>query len=235
MKMLGDEIERHGYRIVRIDPTASLPMRSALPEADIVIIEAQPQREPVTAIVGFAAALPGGPGVLVIEYGLDPVDRILALEAGADDCVAASCAPREIVARIRAISRRRQIAVDPEQPSPLSLPSPLPSSDGDSISFSGWALDRAQRRLARGSEPGSSLPAAEFAILDVLLGRPRRVVSRELLLEMTAPATVPETRNLRAVDIQVSRLRKRFAIGGMEIIRTVRGRGYMILGEVSCD
>jgi DNA-binding response OmpR family regulator len=224
---LDDQIGPYGYHVVRIDPAGGSMTPSAFSDADMVIIHAERNGASMTRLVGHAATLPGRPGILVIECGLDAADRVLALELGADDCVTCPFVPRELVARIHAILRRRQ-AILVADGDDRSLP-----VASNVCSFSGWVLWREQRRLARGAEPAVALPAAEFEILDLLLSRAGSVVSRQLLLGATAQTSSHERRDPRAIDLQISRLRKRLEIDGREIIRTVRGRGYMIIGDVA--
>ncbi|MBA2935899.1 response regulator transcription factor [Sphingomonas sp. CGMCC 1.13654] len=219
------QIETYGYRVTRYAVADGLPASPVFgPEA--VIIEARGQSGSLMARVRAGMGLPGGPAVVVIDQGLEPVDRILVLEAGADDCILWPCSPRELVARLHAIARRRRPFSEPEG----AVTSVL---TGDMLAFGPWTIDRAQRRLIRPGASTEILPVAEFAVLDQLLRQPRKIVSREALLEATAPGDAPETRNLRAIDIQVSRLRKRLEIDGDELIRTVRGRGYMLLPPVT--
>ena len=222
---LVSQIDAYGYRLRCFSLGEGLPVSLDMPGPDTVIIEALAQGGSIMSWVRAGSALAGSPAVMVIDHGIEPIDRILALEAGADDCVIWPCGPRELVARIRAIARRRRPAQYLDGIAPASWVA-------DVLSFGNWTIDRAQRRLVHSGGPAEILPVAEFAVLDQLLRQPRKIVSREALLDATAPTDVPETRNLRAIDIQVSRLRRRLEIDGDELIRTVRGRGYMLLPPV---
>lgn len=225
VRAIGPEIEFHGYRVQDLDASIPSPIRSGTGDPRLVILEAGLDDAALIAWVRDAAALPGRPGVLVLDRGIDPIDRIVALEAGADDCVAWPCAPRELVARIRAISRRWHPVAEPV--------AEIGVAASAALSFAGWTLDRQKRRLHRPRQVDMILPVAEFAVLDELLRSPRRIVARKALLEATTPLDGPETRSPRAIDIQVSRLRRRLEIDGAEIIRTVRGRGYMLIAAVA--
>lgn len=218
------QIETYGYRIERLDGIEDVRRSvGAMPLA--MIIEGTPASD-LMALVRAGAAVPGRPGLIVVDRGLEPIDRILALESGADDCVAWPCGARELVARIRAVTRRRQDVIGPADAESID-------AGDDVVAFAGWTIDRPQRRLMRDGRSSETLPLAEFAVLDQLLRHPRRIVGRQALLDATASPDEQETRSLRAIDIQISRLRKRLELDGEEIIRTVRGRGYMLLPPVA--
>lgn len=153
----------------------------------------------------------------------DEMDRIIALELGADDYVLKPCSPREFVARARAVLRRR---APPAEPAPVAPP---PAREP----LGCWALDTtlAAVRPPRGGEV--RLAAAELTLLEAMIERPRTLMSRDELLELTrGSAEVPYP---RIVDITISRLRRKIerVAPGEELIRTVRGRGYVLVGEIS--
>ena len=156
---------------------------------------------------------PGGPALIMLSAMGEDTDRIIGLEVGADDYLAKPCNPRELLARIRAVLRRRAGG----ETGPL----------GKVRRFGGWALDIVQRQLTR---PGASvaLTDAEFRTLSAFLDRPQRVLTRDQLIE--------HARGLgsdvfdRAIDVTISRLRKKLA--PEDPIRTVRNEGYMFTLKV---
>ena len=151
---------------------------------------------------------PGGPAIIMLSAIGEDTDRIIGLEVGADDYLAKPCNPRELLARIRAVLRRRAGG----EIEPL----------GKVRRFGNWALDIVQRQLTR---PGASvaLTDAEFRTLSAFLDRPQRVLTRDQLIE--------HARGLgsdvfdRAIDVTISRLRKKLSPD--DPIRTVRNEGYM--------
>lgn len=150
--------------------------------------------------------------IIMITGKGDMIDRIVGLEIGADDYLAKPCNPRELVARARAVLRR---ARDTEGAAP-----------GDSVRFAGFRLDIARRELIDPDDVVIPLSAGEFRLLRAFVERPQRVLTREQLLDYAFDndADVFD----RAVDVQVSRLRRKLERpGGPEIIRTVRGEGYL--------
>jgi two-component system OmpR family response regulator len=142
----------------------------------------------------------------------DDADRIVGLEIGADDYLAKPCNPRELVARARAVLRR---AKDKGEASPA-----------EAVRFAGFRLDVARRELHDPDGVVIPLSAGEFRLLRAFVEHPRRVLSREQLLDF-AFASDGDVFD-RAVDVQVSRLRRKLERpGAPEIVRTVRGEGYM--------
>lgn len=222
---LAPSLQAYGYQVRHHDLADARVFALPNDMFETLIIESEASGANMLPFIRDVAALPGRPGVIILDTGREVADRVLALEMGADDYVEWPCALRELIARIRAIARRRDVG---------EILYPVIDDDGpDRLSFSSWTLDRSQRLLTNADGSSEGLSAAEFAVLDALASRPRRVISREALLQETAHGDEPDSRNLRAIDIQVSRLRKRLEIDGEEIIRTVRGRGYMLMPAVT--
>jgi two-component system OmpR family response regulator len=159
-----------------------------------------------------------GPPILMLSAMGETIDRILGLELGADDYVVKPITPRELLARVKALLRRRPPAAS--------------VGDAGGYSFAGFRLDLAARQLRAPNGMILLLTRGELAILTALLGRPRTVVSREELLTLVrgeAPDVVG-----RGVDLHISRLRRKIQDQtSQEIIRTQRGLGYMLDARVS--
>ncbi|WBO23224.1 winged helix-turn-helix transcriptional regulator [Sphingomonas abietis] len=217
-------LRAYGYHVERRDLVGNMSQGLAGSMVGTLIIESRTGAAGLLPFIRDVAALPARPAIIIIDTVRDVADCVLALEMGADDYLEWPCPLRELIARIRAIARRR----DGSQARPSAI-----EAGAASFSFSGWHLDRSQRWLTGADGRSASLSAAEFAVLDALASRPGRVVSRETLLQRTAHEGEPDSRNLRAIDIQVSRLRKRLEVGSEEIIRTVRGRGYILIPAVT--
>lgn len=177
--------------------------------------------------------LPGTPGlelcrelrqrsslpIIMLTAKGDETDRIVGLELGADDYLAKPFNPRELLARIKAVLRRR---VDNPNPSQTS---------GGKLEFSGWALDLARRELVSPAGAVVELSTGEYDLLLALIEHPQRVLSRERLLDLArnrSPAGFD-----RSIDVQVSRLRRKIeGEDGPQMIKTVRGAGYMFIPAV---
>ena len=152
--------------------------------------------------------------VLFLSARGEEIDRVLGLELGADDYVTKPFSPREVVARIRSILRRTGSAV---------APATAPGA---------FMLNLAERRIHYHGEI-LELTRLEFELLSCLLSHPRRVFSRELLLEAAGVAT--DAGYERNIDTHVKALRTKLrAIApGSEPIRTHRGVGYSLDPELA--
>ena len=154
--------------------------------------------------------------IIGLTLHVDPHDLIIGLESGADDCLCKPFEARELVARIHSVLRR------------ATRLRPKPQGSSEVIEFDGWQLQRKNHCLL--SPGGQMLPLsnAEFRLLCIMLGTPRRPFRREQLLEQDAlPDSVS---NQRSVDLLVSRLRVKLSRipEGERMIKTVRGIGYML-------
>jgi len=158
------------------------------------------------------------PVILLTAKG-DEVDRIVGLEMGADDYLPKPFNPRELVARINAVLRRKG-----------SQPVGAPDTEEKSIAFSDCELNLATRVLTKSGEP-VSLTTGEFALLKALVTHPRHPLSRDKLMEL-ARGRDHEPFD-RAIDVQVSRLRKLIEADPAKprFIQTVWGHGYVFVPD----
>ncbi|MGZ3306094.1 MAG: response regulator [Asticcacaulis sp.] len=158
----------------------------------------------------------GGPPVIMLSARGEEIDRIVGLELGADDYMSKPFHPRELLARIRAVLRRREGGA---------------ARDGDRggsavTHFFGWQLDNIKRTLTRPDEVQVALSNAEFELLRVFLDRPGRALTRDQILDFLHGPNADSFD--RAIDVQISRLRRKLSDDNNEdIIRTIRGIGYM--------
>ena len=145
----------------------------------------------------------------------DEVDRVIALELGADDYITKPCSPRELLARVRAVLRRTRSA------SPQARPSGVRA-----YRFDGWELNLNTRRLTAGDGRLMPLRNSEFNLLAALLGSAQRVLTRSQLLDLSRLHN-DEVFD-RSIDVQVMRLRRRIESDPARprYIRTERGVGY---------
>ena len=158
--------------------------------------------------------------VLMLTARCDPVDRILGLELGADDYIAKPFNPRELLARIHAVLRRRPRADEPG----------APSLDKEVVVFGDFELDLGRRELRKNGEP-VSLTTGEFAVLKAFARHPRVPLSRDKLMEM-ARGREYEAFD-RSLDVQVSRLRKLIEPDPSKprYLQTVWGLGYVFIPD----
>jgi len=165
----------------------------------------------------------GLPIIMLTAKG-DEIDRIVGLELGADDYLAKPFSPRELVARIHAVLRRR----------PPATPPGSPGQEGEVLTFGRIRLNLATRRLQRDARE-IPLTTGEFALLKVLVSHPRQALSRDKLMEL-ARGREYEVFD-RAIDVQVSRLRKLIEEDPAQprYLQTVRGFGYVFVPDGAAD
>jgi len=159
--------------------------------------------------------------VLMLTARGEAVDRILGLEMGADDYLPKPFDPRELVARIRSILRRAK-----------SLPADTETNVPETFSFMGWRLDTRARNLCAPDGVVVPLSGAEYRLLLIFLQNPNIVLSRDQLSNFTYGRDADPLD--RTLDMQVSRLRERLREQAREpeIIKTVRGKGYVLATRV---
>ena len=173
------------------------------------------------------AATAGVPVIMLTARGED-TDRIVGIEMGADDYLVKPFNPRELLARIKTILRRTR-----------ALPPNLRPESARCLAFAGWQLDTATRTLTAPDGVVTPLSGGEFRLLRILLEHPNRVLNRDQLTEMIHGREADAYD--RAIDVQISRLRQRLRDDSREpqLIKTVRGEGYVLAstveGSAACD
>lgn len=208
---LVDVFARAGFSATAAKDVPAMERALNATGADLIVLDLMmPGEDGLSACKRLSGK--GRPPIIMLSALGDDADRIVGLEIGADDYLAKPCNPRELVARARAVLRR---ARDNEGP-----------PAGEQVRFAGFKFDAARRELHDPDGVVIPLSAGEFRLLRAFVERPHRVLSREQLLDM-AFDNDGEVFD-RAVDVQVSRLRRKLEReGGPEIIRTVRGEGYV--------
>lgn len=225
---LRDLLQRYlsdqGFEIVVVADGRALDEHMKRGRYDALVLDLMlPGEDGLSILRRLRVARPDLP-ILMLTARAEDIDRIVGLEMGADDYLGKPFNPRELVARLRAILRRQTGA--PTGHSPGNAPDP----DGGEIIFGEFTLRLGSRELWRGGER-LPLTGGEFAILRVLASHPRRALSREQLMEM-ARGREHEAFD-RAIDVQISRLRKLIEqdVSQPRIIQTVRGHGYTFVPE----
>ena len=160
--------------------------------------------------------------ILMLTAKRDETDRVVGLELGADDYLTKPFAPRELLARVRAVIRRT-----------LMLPPQLQqTASRKQISFEGWTLDISARHLLDATGTVVHLTSGEFNMLRVLAEHPHCVLSRDQLLNLTQGRDADPFD--RSIDLLISRLRQRLGDDAREpkMIKTVRNEGYAFCAKV---
>ena len=156
--------------------------------------------------------------IIMLTAKGDEVDRIIGLEFGADDYLPKPGNPRELLARMRAVLRRGR------------APSGAPRADGERYGFGPFVLDLATRELRRGTEL-LRLTTGEFAVLAVLVQRPRQPLTRDQLMSL-ARGREHEAFD-RSMDVMLSRLRRLIEHDPKQprYLQTVWGHGYVFVPD----
>lgn len=160
--------------------------------------------------------------VMLVTARTEVADRLTGLELGADDYICKPFDARELVARMRTVLRRVRRTTG-------SVDAPAPHR----FSFGDWTLETDTRCLRRGEEAARPLTTGEYRLLLSLVSCPRRVLSRDQLLELTAGRDAEPFD--RSIDNQISRLRRRLEDDprNPRWIKTVWGAGYMLDAKVT--
>ncbi|WP_194150995.1 response regulator [Sphingomonas glacialis] len=212
--LLTESLERHGYRVETAANAQEMDMALARHAVSLMLLDIMMPGEDGISICRRVAQRGGPPIVFLSALGDEP-DRILGLEIGATHYLTKPCSAREVLATVRAALRARDGA--PEEPRQYR--------------FLDWRVDFMARELIDGSGMLVDLTDGEFSVLRAFVRRPRRVLTRDALLE---DARGPDSEAYdRAIDVQVSRLRRKLRARDDEIIRTIRNEGYFFVPSVT--
>lgn len=164
-----------------------------------------------------------GVPIIMLTGVTDDADRVMGLEIGADDYIVKPFNPREVIARIRAVLRRSR---------PELAAAPAVPSEHECRRFNGWIVDLTARTLSAPGGVPVTLTNGEFLLLSAFVGSPRRVLSRDQLLDYTHQHG--EAVFDRTIDVLVLRLRRKIEPNPSKpsLIRTERGAGYVFDADV---
>ena len=217
--VVSEFLGRHGFEVQTAADASELNRLLSLGRPDLVVLDVMLPGEDGLHICRRLSG-PDGPAVIMLSAMGEETDRIVGLELGADDYLPKPCNPRELLARVRAVLRRRGERPDPE------------AHLGARCEFNGWKLDMVRRELRTPDGVMVNLSGGEFSLLRSFVEHPQRVLTRDQLLDF---ARGPDSDAYdRAIDVQISRLRRKLDDGGgSELIRTVRNEGYMFMAKVA--
>ncbi|MBV8685317.1 MAG: phosphate regulon transcriptional regulator PhoB [Alphaproteobacteria bacterium] len=210
-ELMSFHLERAGFRVAhtRSGDEALLLARETAP--DLVLLDWMMEGVSGLEVCRRLRRLPATANVPIIMITArgEEADRVQGLNTGADDYITKPFSPREMIARIVAVLRRIR-----------------PALAGATLTFEDVTVDVAARRVERGGIP-VELTSSEFRLLRLFMENPRRVFTRENILDSVwGPDTTVE---LRTVDVQVRRIRSALNAGARpDLIRTVRGSGYSL-------
>jgi two-component system OmpR family response regulator len=209
-------LEEHDIRAVAASRRDEVSALMARGEPDLVILDLRLGQEDGLDLLRDIRSHSDIPIIITTGHRRDEIDRVVGLELGADDYITKPFGLRELLARIRAVLRRREAGNaaamrDPER---------------GRCRFGGWQLDRRSRRLTNSAGEPVGLTKGEYALLVAFIDAPQRPLSREHLLQATR---IHEDVFDRSIDVQVLRLRRKLESDPStpSIIQTERGIGYV--------
>jgi two-component system phosphate regulon response regulator OmpR len=214
VRYLGGE----GHEVKAVPDAAAMDKQLARERYDLVVLDLMLPGEDGLAICRRLRAQETAPAIIMLTAKGDDVDRIVGLEMGADDYLPKPFNPRELLARINAVLRRRV---------PMGPPgAPMEGT----FEFGAFALNLSTRSLSRAGK-NVPLTTGEFSVLKVLVQHPRQPLSRDKLMEL-ARGREYEVFD-RSIDVQISRLRKIIEDDPAhpKHIQTVWGFGYVFVPE----
>jgi two-component system, OmpR family, response regulator len=219
-EMVGDYLKMHGFTVTLCDGGKSLRAAIENNVPDLVVLDLNMPEEDGLSIIRDLKSRTNVP-VIMLTATASPIDRVVGLELGADDYVAKPCELRELMARIRSVLRRSTPARAAAEASGAT------AAKDSLVRFGTKWLDLQAQALRDDEGNEHPLTASEFGLLKVFAANPKRVLSRERLLEL-ANARDSEAFD-RAVDLRIMRIRRKIEIDPTKpaVIRTIRGGGYL--------
>ena len=215
--LIVEYLSTHGYEVTQAESGDS--MRSAMAQAlpDLVLLDINmPGEDGLTLARQLRSRY--DVGIIMVTGSGDVVDRVVGLEVGADDYVTKPFDPRELRARVRSVLRRLQAHV--------------PEANGTArprVPVGGCALDLDTHQLFAADGREIPITRMEFDLLQVFIEHPQQVLSRDRLLTLTRNREWEPFD--RSIDIRIARLRKKIEDDAErpQVIRTIRGAGYMFV------
>ncbi|TVP88848.1 MAG: response regulator [Thioalkalivibrio sp.] len=214
-ELLTRYLEEQGFEVVAVRDGADMDVELSKQSFDLLILDVMLPGEDGLSVLRRVVNRQSLPVIMVSARGED-IDRIVGLEVGADDYLAKPFNPRELLARVRAVLRRRSSAsVSADEQAPEGL-----------HRFGPFELHLPSQRLLRDGQD-VSLTGGEFTLLRVLVEHPQRVLDRNTLLDLIKG--YEHQPYDRSIDVRVARLRRKIEDdpGNPRFIRTIWGRGYL--------
>jgi two-component system OmpR family response regulator len=217
--LLADFLKREGFSVEVAEDGAAADRVLGRVTPDLVVLDLMLPGEDGLSICRRLRAR-GATPILMLTAKNDDIDRIVGLELGADDYLGKPFNPRELLARIRAILRRSEASA-------------TRAGERRRRSFAGFVVDLDARSVERADGTSVPLTSAEFDLLACFVERPRRVLTRDQLLDWTRGRGADPFD--RTIDVTVSRLRRKLETADPSapaLVTTVRNGGYLFAGDV---
>jgi two-component system phosphate regulon response regulator OmpR len=220
---VAEYLARRGMEVRRAEDGVALRRQIAERPADLVVLDiALPGEDGLSLARSLRAE--GDVGIVMLTAAGDVVDRVVGLEVGADDYIAKPVDLRELLARLRAVLRRREAAHQALAAIPAAV---LHAPPGKRVRMGRTWLDLDARRLLGPDGAEIPLGPSEFALLRAFAERPGRVLTREVLLDLAHPRG--DEHFDRSIDVRIARIRRKVEAvpDRPAVIRTIRGAGYV--------
>lgn len=224
--LVSEYLGQYGFKVTAVGDGKAMREAMAHGSFDLVILDLMLPGEDGLALCRFLRDTTSLPIIMLTAMGSE-TDRVVGLEMGADDYIAKPFSARELLARIKAVLRRGGPRGQEAEGEAETI---VPAKEV--LEFSGWRLDVGLRQLHSPDGVLVELTSGEFDLLHAFLLTPQRILNRDHLLDL-ARGRVSGPFD-RTIDVQVGRLRRKLEIDPKkpELIKTVRGGGYMLAAEV---
>lgn len=222
-RLLKIGFEREGFDVVEASTAEEMRTRIAERDVDVISLDLGLPGEDGLTVTRALRTVSDVP-LVIITGKTDTLDTVLGLELGADDYIPKPFHMREVVARVRAVLRRRAAA--------LTRAAAPASPNDEMIAFDGWVVDFTRREVRRRDGERRDLTGGEFELLRMFVTHPNRVLTRDQIMDaLKGRAWSPYD---RAIDMQVRRLRQKIEADPAHPrhIKTVRGAGYLFSSAV---
>lgn len=215
--VLRQYLENEGYTVVTASDGSQMTEKLDAVHANVILLDlVLPDADGISLIpqIRMKTQAP----IVILSGKSDTTEKVVCLEMGADDYMTKPFEMRELSARIKAALRRAEPVANTNEGA-------ASSAEKKKINFGPYILDRNQFQVFDKSGNPLEVTTGEFQLLEALVLAPNRALSREHLFELTRDGEFDSYD--RAIDIQIGRIRKKLGDDSMDLIKTVRGVGYM--------
>ncbi len=224
-KVLREAFDGENFDVIEAPDAGSMLRTVGRMEIDVIALDIGLPGEDGLTAARRLRTVSDVPIVMITGKG-DTVDKVLGLELGADDYICKPFHIREVIARVRAVVRRRDVAM---RTAARAL------APRETIAFNGWRVDLTRRELRRDDGEEQELTGAEFELLKLFVTNPNKVLSRDQIMDrLKGRAWSPYD---RGIDMQVRRLRQKIEEDPSHprCIKTIRGAGYLFAAAVETE
>ena len=219
-ELLSEYLTKAGFSVIAAEDGVEMAKQLQSNQPDMIILDIMMPGDDGFVLCQRVRQTSNVP-IIMLTANSDEVDRVLGLEIGADDYMAKPFSPRELLARIKALLRRSAFITQEIKPVKSRF-----------IKFADWTLDTLQHSLLNNLGQPLSLTGADYQLLMLFLENPNQAISRDQICQALHGRDA--FANERGIDVHLSRLRQNLGDDAKQpqIIKTVRGAGYVFIAEV---